>query len=594
MAPIRLILVSTLISFTAIENTNAEDRWKANAFVANGTTCSSKGGEFFQEYDGTPFPSKDDENQDLSDCEDGDMTLFNGILCASGEAAGCDAVRNSRTADGRMWRSPRRAQTNNLGTGDSGGAKAFSPDMQLGVLLYAIERNDTDLLQNWFRWLSDNRPCLLENPAGGCLYRGLPRYCIATECTMRPIDRDIDAAVYSWLVGTPPDGINNYNDIVVEITAFPLFFVLPFELIYLNIPVGEKVYREAQLNGPGYPRHVNAVRAWILNKINHADAPRARDALALIASQEPNNAFFQYLHEGPTPRVRELITSYCPTAEQASQSTRFEWMWEQGNSASWSRPYRDGAGNISAALWDCIALRNLVGDATLGHGASIREMAAVNIALNLLSENEIPIGKTPQTLEFAPLVDSFLGENAPSLVLHASSGLPVELESGTPNVCTVGINGLRLIAIGTCELTASQSGNSSYASATPIMRSFSVLAMRSIQNIDFTAPSMMNAGSQSELVASATSGLIVSFQSITPSICTVLGNTVVSLNTGTCTVEASQAGDERYLPANIVTQNVQIGVSQGGSGNDDGDVPLPGWALATLGAALVRFALKNA
>src|SRR5690348_11546418 len=62
------------------------------------------------------FPSKEA-------CEDGDTTLFNGLLCASGEPLGCRAVQRAQGADGRFWRSPRRVD------GNLGQPKSFSRDM---------------------------------------------------------------------------------------------------------------------------------------------------------------------------------------------------------------------------------------------------------------------------------------------------------------------------------------------------------------------------------------------------------------------------------------------------------------------------------
>ena len=51
------------------------------------------------------------------------------------------------------------------------------------------------------------------------------------------------------------------------------------------------------------------------------------------------------------------------------------------------------------------------------------------------------------------------------------------------------------------------------------------------------------------LVASATSGLPVSFTSITPDVCAVAGGTVSLLRTGSCSITASQEGNLNYLPA---------------------------------------------
>ena len=39
-------------------------------------------------------------------CDDGDMTMFNGLLCASGEKSGCAAVQSAQDPSGRFYRSP--------------------------------------------------------------------------------------------------------------------------------------------------------------------------------------------------------------------------------------------------------------------------------------------------------------------------------------------------------------------------------------------------------------------------------------------------------------------------------------------------------
>ncbi len=62
------------------------------------------------------------------------------------------------------------------------------------------------------------------------------------------------------------------------------------------------------------------------------------------------------------------------------------------------------------------------------------------------------------------------------------------------------------------------------------------------------------------LMASTNSGLPVSFSSSTPTVCTVSGNMVTPLQTGTCTLLASQAGDAAYRPAPTVSLTFQITV----------------------------------
>lgn len=199
---------------------------------------------------------------------------------------------------------------------------------------------------------------------------------------------------------------------------------------------------------------------------------------------------------------------------------------------------------------------------------------------------------TAQTISFAPLGNTYLGEASPALVLSASSALPVTLVSNTPGVCTVGGGGLTLLATGTCQLTASQPGNASFEPTVPVSRSFTVSAARSAQSVSFTALPALAVGASGALIASASSGLVVSFDSLTPDTCAISGSSLTAVSTGLCTVSATQSGNASFRPANSVTQSVQIGGSQGGGG-EDGDVPLPGWALAALGMALARAAMQR-
>ena len=58
--------------------------------------------------------------------------------------------------------------------------------------------------------------------------------------------------------------------------------------------------------------------------------------------------------------------------------------------------------------------------------------------------------------------------------------------------------------------------------------------------------------------ATASSGLTVTFTSLTTNTCTVSGKKVTPIATGTCTIGASQAGDANYNPAPTVDQSFQI------------------------------------
>jgi hypothetical protein len=419
----RLWLLLSLLIVCSGGMANQLDEWRKYAYMCEAAP------------DKVPFPSKPEtDGRNPGPCDDGDMTLFNGLLCYSGESIACDAVRRSQTSDGRFWRSPLRAQTNNLHyeegqrfSANQGHDKSFSDDMEAGVLLWAIKtKNDPNTraaLINWFKWMSNNRPCIQPRlldwcptwddwrrscPGEGCVLRNLPRYCDDAACTMQPVHRDIDNAVYSFVVGDePPDGIGNYNNKANELLALSWVFTLgrlalPASVTsaYLNLSVGEKIYDSTRLESQdaverffgkrrsGYPLHKTAIRAWMLVQINRPDQQRAKDALDYIAKVEPDNALFQFFNEGPTERVKQLVVSYCPRGIDVEKSTRLEWMWEQAYSTTWPKPYNK-EGRSTSMLWDCILMANLLG---INRGEVLRDSrvdAAVGVINSMLLHRDV-------------------------------------------------------------------------------------------------------------------------------------------------------------------------------------------------------------
>jgi sugar lactone lactonase YvrE/type II secretory pathway pseudopilin PulG len=87
---------------------------------------------------------------------------------------------------------------------------------------------------------------------------------------------------------------------------------------------------------------------------------------------------------------------------------------------------------------------------------------------------------TTQTITFPQPYDALLSEGSRILSASASSGLSVEFASSTLSVCTVVLSTAVLHALGTCTITASQSGGdgsgTTFAPAPPVTRSFSVLS----------------------------------------------------------------------------------------------------------------------
>jgi uncharacterized protein (TIGR03437 family) len=79
------------------------------------------------------------------------------------------------------------------------------------------------------------------------------------------------------------------------------------------------------------------------------------------------------------------------------------------------------------------------------------------------------------------------------------------------------------------------------------------------QTITFGAvPSQALGGVPLTLNATASSGLAVTFTSMTASICTVSGATVTLVKVGTCTIQATQAGNSNYTAAKAVSQSFTV------------------------------------
>ncbi|HET9657240.1 MAG TPA: OmpA family protein [Kineosporiaceae bacterium] len=165
-----------------------------------------------------------------------------------------------------------------------------------------------------------------------------------------------------------------------------------------------------------------------------------------------------------------------------------------------------------------------------------------------------------QSITFAQPSDVLVTAGTRSLSATATSGLAVGFSSSTTGVCTVSGSTVTLLSTGTCTIAADQAGNAEYLPAATVTRSFAV--SRAAQVITFAQPADAVLSDRTRTVsATSDSGLTVAVTTTTPGVCTVSGSTVTLLATGTCTLNADQAGDGRYLPAATVTRGFAIGRS---------------------------------
>lgn len=263
------------------------------------------------------YPSKEH-------CDDGDMTLFGGLLCASGEPLGCASVRASQGANGRFWRSPRRVD------GNLGGRKSFSRDMSMGVLLYLATTKDREAATRWLNWIDSNRPCTLKKPwGGGCLVRGPHRVCRDDEnatCTITPGLWALMGKVWDHL------GLRRHS-----------------EMRRWAATDTDMASLEATFTEPGYELHLKGVAIYLKELLGVQRTWRV-DTASDISERQPNNPFFHYLAERDPAFVTALVLDQCP-APGTRPERLFQWSWERADA---SEAYLESMG------WECLFMRNLL------------------------------------------------------------------------------------------------------------------------------------------------------------------------------------------------------------------------------------------
>jgi hypothetical protein len=88
----------------------------------------------------------------------------------------------------------------------------------------------------------------------------------------------------------------------------------------------------------------------------------------------------------------------------------------------------------------------------------------------------ITFQKASQTITFDPTSTAgAVGESSRTLVASSSSGLPISFSSGNTNVASLIANALYFNSPGVAIITASQTGNDNYETATSVARTYTVI-----------------------------------------------------------------------------------------------------------------------
>ncbi len=164
----------------------------------------------------------------------------------------------------------------------------------------------------------------------------------------------------------------------------------------------------------------------------------------------------------------------------------------------------------------------------------------------------------PQSIQFG-VAPALTAPGTGTVSAAASSGLAVTYSSMTPSICSVASTGtVTALAAGTCVIAASQDGNTEFAPAAQATININV-AVNPLQTIGFGTVPVLGIYGSARVSATSTSGLPVSYSSLTPAVCTVdVSGVVTDLLSGTCTIAADQAGNATYNPAPQATQTITV------------------------------------
>lgn len=170
----------------------------------------------------------------------------------------------------------------------------------------------------------------------------------------------------------------------------------------------------------------------------------------------------------------------------------------------------------------------------------------------------------------APVINSVVAGDAsaevsftPSIVTGGALPIIYTVQSMPGNHVAAGTSSpLRVLGLEngvahTFTVTATSGGGSAVSAP-----STSVVP-KGVQTISFPNPGNRDFGTGVTLSATVTSGLGIAFASSTPSVCTVGGNVLSAVAPGTCTITASQAGDNAWLAATPVVQSLTVIVPGG-------------------------------
>ena len=142
----------------------------------------------------------------------------------------------------------------------------------------------------------------------------------------------------------------------------------------------------------------------------------------------------------------------------------------------------------------------------------------------------------------------------------ASSTFEVVYSSGSPEICSVGLNGTFTMQKGTgkCLVQFDQPGDDNYNPAPRVTREVNAQKIDQTITVTKDAPGTAAYHTSFQVAGTTSSGLSLVYSSGNTAVCTVGSNGTFTMQSGTgiCPVRFDQPGDDNYNPAPRITQQV--------------------------------------
>ncbi len=212
----------------------------------------------------------------------GDIVEYAGYRCLTGDSERCSDIRRSQGADGRWWRAPRLIHQT---TEDS-----FSRDMFMGLMYYFTKTRDTVALDRWLNYLKSHNNKMCDDASDN-------------RCNLMPS---------TWgLLGHTLKHLGYKPTLKMKLGAQ----VLPAEMLI-----------SAATAPKGFELVLLADNLFFLRSLGY-NATWMKEVAKIALKRQPENPLFQYLVDGPTEKLGQLLLEACP-AEPSEKGDDVFWQRE--------------------------------------------------------------------------------------------------------------------------------------------------------------------------------------------------------------------------------------------------------------------------